>query len=109
MIPTRMRTCNRYTYGTDGYGSPSIDQNTPSGTIKIAWYITDVDTQENVLFGAATFVGLTKDTTVKVGDYIGGKKSEFTDKILQVTCVLKLGRYVQVYAKESGYIEIAAD
>lgn len=109
MIPARMRICNRYAYGTDGYGSPSLDQNAPSGTIKIAWYITDVDTQDNILFGAATFIGLTKDKTVKAGDYIGGTKSGFTDKILQVTYVLPLGRYVQVYAKESGYIEVAAD
>ena len=108
MIPARMRDCNRYAYGTDGYGSPSINQNTPSGTIKIAWYITDVDTQANILFAAATFIGLTKDKTVKVGDYIGGKNSDLTDKILQVTFVLSTGRYVQVYAKETGYIEVAA-
>lgn len=108
MIPTRMRICNRYAYGTDGYGSPSLDQNTPAGTIKIAWYLTDVDTQNNIVFAAATFVGLTKDKTVKVGDYIGGKKSGLTEKILQVTFVLSIGRYVQVYAKETGYIEIAA-
>lgn len=108
MIPTRMRICNRYSAKSDGYGSPSLDQINPTGTVKIAWYLTDVNTQNNIVFAAATFVGLTKDKTVKVGDYIGGKNSGLTEKILQVTFVLSIGRYVQVYAKETSYIEVAA-
>lgn len=108
MIPARMRIYNRYSAKSDGYGSPSLDQINPTGTIKIAWYITDVDTQANIVFGSAAFMGLTKDTTVKIGDYIGGRKSGLTEKILQVTYVLSVGRYVQVYAKETSYIEVAA-
>lgn len=91
MITTATRTYNYSTLGeNDAYGIPTISE--PSGTIKMAIYISSQSVQDNINYQDCNYVGLTTEQSVndKMIIHFGSEK-------LKVLYVNPQGRYKQVF------------
>lgn len=123
MIQTDMREYHvplTKTY-TDGYGQTHIeaDWDNPAGVIRMALYPTSYETQSNYNWSLANFVGLTQSITYgpilnastgmyeykKIGSGAklrgGTPLNDWEDDEFEVVSILKLGRYYQVFMRES--------
>lgn len=91
MIANEMNTYNYYTFGAlNAYGQPTLSKDI-KGTIKMAIYPLTQNTQDNVLYKNATYIGLTK---AEVKDtYV----IEYENIKLKVLYVNPKGRNKQVY------------
>lgn len=95
MITTATRTYNYSALGeNDEYGIPALSDE-PSGTIKMAIYVSSHSVQDNINYLDCNYVGLTTDTSVndKMIIHFGSEK-------LKVLYVNPQGRYKQVFLKQ---------
>jgi hypothetical protein len=106
---------------TDGYGQTFTQEDwvNPAGTVMMAVYATDYDTQRTGAWEGAAFVGLTQNITY--GPYLDSKTGEMvmgtlapdiilagetplniggTDRF-QVISISRRGRYYQVFMQET--------
>lgn len=91
MINANMREYDYYLYSDkDGYGQPTLSKEV-QGTIKISIDTTTQDTQDNVNYREARYIGLTHaDVTDKFVIQYGNEK-------IKVLYVQPKGRYKQVF------------
>lgn len=95
MISTNMRTYNYSTLGDkDAYAIPTLS-NEPSGTIKMAIYISSQSIQENINYQDCNYVGLTTDQSVNDKMVI-----HFDSEKLKVLYINPHGKYKQVFLKK---------
>ena len=95
MIITATRTYNYSTLGeNDKYGIPTLSDE-PSGTIKMAIYISSQSNQDNINYQDCNYVGLTTDKSIndKMIIHFGSEK-------LKVLYVNPQGRYKQVFLQQ---------
>ena len=105
----------------DAYGQTHVEESwdSPEGLIMMALYPTDYETQSNYNWSLANFVGLTQDITYgpivdPSSGYLIKKKLEkgsrlkggtplndWEEDTFEVVSILKMGRYYQVYLRES--------
>ncbi len=94
MISKHLRTYDYFTYGEDnGYGQPTLSSN-PTGSIKMAIFITSQFIQDNINYKGASYIGLTHETADDT--YV----IQFGDKKLKVLYVQPSGRFNQVFMGE---------
>lgn len=91
MINANMREYDYYLYGdNNGYGQPTLSKEV-QGTVKMSIDTTTQDTQENVNYREARYIGLTHaDVTDKFVIQYGNEK-------LKVLYVQPKGRYKQAF------------
>jgi hypothetical protein len=103
----------------DGYGQTITDVSwdDPAGTVMMAVYPTDYETQSNYGWNLATFVGLAKNITYGPFWWQGEQKyadlapniifkgpsplNNGNDSYFKVVQILKLGRYYQIFLSET--------
>lgn len=95
MINADMRIYNCFT-NSGGWGNSFTWP--PVRTVKMSINITDADTQGNVLWNAAEYVGLTLDKTLNRELYIDIGEPY----LAEITGIYKKGRYTQVFLKLTG-------
>ena len=91
MINTNMCEYEYYLYGdNNGYGQATLSDEV-QGTVKLSIYTTTQDTQDNINYKEAKYIGLTHaDVTDKFVIQYGSEK-------LKVLYVQPKGRYKQVF------------
>lgn len=105
MINADMRVYDYHIPETNGYGSPTIKKD-PDRTVKMSVNIANIDAQDNSVFGGGDFVGMTRDKTMRVGDYVHlGEYSNETaagEGVALITFIYNKGRYYQVFLKNNA-------
>jgi hypothetical protein len=92
MINLMMRSYSYSTLGANNeYGIPQLSEE-PSGTVKMAIYITSQSVQENINYQNSNYIGLTTDKSVNDKMII-----HFGEEKLKVLYINPQGRYTQVY------------
>lgn len=106
---------------TDAYGQTHVEESwdSPAGLIMMALYPTAYETQSNANWSLANFVGLTQSITYgpiispSTGNLIekklesgsrirgGTPLNDWEDDTFEVVSILKMGRYYQVFLRES--------
>lgn len=99
MINAVTRHYPYYTIGgtINAYGQPTPLLE-PTGTIKMAIYLSSQTTTQNIKYSDATYVALTQDANVNDTYVI-----EYEGQKLKVLYVNKQGRFKQVYLAEYGH------
>lgn len=106
---------------TDGYGQTHMkeDYSNPNARIFMAVYPTDYETQRNMGWETASFIGMTQTLTygpiilnlitgetgmvkLGVGSILRGPSplKDWSDAKFQVIAIVSLGRYYQVFLSE---------
>lgn len=92
MILLNMKNYDFYKYGeNDAYGQPQLSEEV-QGQVKMAIYLTSQNTQDNILYKGATYVGLTNDAEID-DKYVIQNGNER----LKVLYVQHEGRWKQVF------------
>lgn len=105
MINADMRVYDYHIPVDTGYGDVKVNE-IPDRTIKMSVNIANIDAQDNSVFGGGDFVGMTRDTTLQVGDYVHlgeySKQNFNTEGVALITFIYKKGRYYQVFLKNNA-------
>ena len=92
MITCDAREYDYYKYGaSDEYGQNTVPTK-PTGKIKMSIYIIAKNTQDNILYEGATYLGITHDKSID-SDYI----IAYNNERLKVLYVMALKRYNVCY------------
>ena len=102
-----------------GYGSSTVDFENPVGTVELALYVTDFDTQQNIVFSSSSYVGVMGAIDINIRPDIQGADettllpgghfiiADVPDKaepvVLKVNAVYRKGRHHQIFFSTSSY------
>lgn len=94
MITTDIRAYDFYTLGEEDEYGQSVVSAEPSGTVRMVFFISSQNIQDNINYKDCNYIGLTMDKSVNDKMVI-----QVGDERLKVQYVNPKGRFIQVFLK----------